>query len=405
MSEAELSSKMKLEIIKEKHNQIYNILTENSIDCWLIFARETETTPDSIMELVVGNAIVLQSAFIFTINKNKLKKIAIVGNFDANAEKEKQIWDEVIGYTLGINEILRKTIERLNPKMIALDYSKNDVSADGLSYGMYLILGEILQKFKDRFVSAETIIRALRGRKTKKELAYIKKACIITEQINQRITPLLKVGLSELEIQKMYYDLIEECNVGYAWQKHQNPMCDAGPDKEFGHVTPQPNIYTKQGHTLHNDFGIKYHDYCSDLQRMWFFGKNKEVPKELQHAIETIVQAIKLAADSIKPGLQGWKIDILIRDFIKKRGYEEFKHGLGHQVGLKAHDGGVFMGPLWERYGESPRLPLQEGQVFTIEPSIKTENFGMVALEEMIVITKHGCEFLVPPLKDFIYVR
>lgn len=405
MSEAELSINLKLEIIKEKHAQIFDILTENGIDCWLVFTRETDITPDSIMELVVGNSVVLQSAFIFAIENNKLKKIAIVGNFDANAEKEKQIWDEVIGYTLGINELLQQTMERFNPKTIALDYSKNDVSADGLSYGMYLILEEILQKYKNRFVSAEAIIRALRGRKTKKEFEYIKKACILTEEINKRISSLLKADLSELEIQKMFYDLVKEFNVGYAWQKHQNPMCDAGPDKEFGHVTPQPKIYTKKGHTLHNDFGIKYYDYCSDLQRMWFFGKKEDLPRELQHAIETIIQAIQLAADSIKPGLHGWEVDKLVRDFIKMRGYEEFKHSLGHQVGLKAHDGGVLMGPLWERYGGSPNLLLEEGQVFTIEPSIKTQNYGMVALEEMIIITKDGCEFLVPPLKDFIYIE
>ena len=405
MSEAELSIELKLEILKEKHNQIYDILVENEIDCWLIFVRETEMSPDSIMELVVGNAVVLQSAFIFAIENNKLKKIAIVGNFDANAEKEKQIWDEVIGYTLGINELLQQTIERYNPKTIALDYSKDDVSADGLSYGMYLMLEEILHKFKERFVSAEAIIRALRGRKTKKELEFIIKACQITEEINKRTTTNLREGLSEFEIQKMFYESIEDANVGYAWQKHQNPMCDAGPNKEFGHITPQPNIYTKKGHTLHNDFGVKYHSYCSDLQRMWFFGKKEEVPNELNHAIKTIIQAIQLAADSIKPCLHGWEVDKLVRDFIKMRGYEEFKHSLGHQVGLKAHDGGVLMGPLWERYGGSPNLLLEEGQIFTIEPSIKTQNYGMVALEEMIIITKDGCEFLVPPLKDFIYIE
>lgn len=405
MSQAELSISEKLKIIKEKHSQIYEILTTNRIDCWIIFVRETGTTPDSIMEFVVGNDIVLESAFIFVIYKDQLKKYALVGSFDANNEIEKGIWDEVIGYEHGIREHLRDKIQMLNPKKIALDFSLNDVSADGLTHGMYLILKNILSDYSDKFMSAEPIIRAIRGRKTITELKLITKACQITEEINQLMEPHLKVGMSELDIQNKFYELIMNYNVGFAWPKYQNPMCDAGPGKEFGHISPQSNSYTKKGHTLHNDFGVKYKGYCSDLQRMWFFGRKEDVPQELRHAFDTIAQAIQLAAQNIKPGLEGWKIDKIVRDYVKNRGYKEFMHSLGHPVGIKAHDGGALMGPLWERYGDLPKTLLEEDQVFTIEPSIKTENYGMVALEEMVIITKTGCKFIVEPATDFIYIN
>ena len=137
---------------------------------------------------------------------------------------------------------------------------------------------------------------------------------------------------------------------------------------------------------------------------MWFFGSKEEVPKELRHAIDTIIQAIQLAAEKIKPGLEGWEIDKVARDYVESRGYNEFMHGLGQPVGIKAHDGGGLMGPLWERYGDLPKTPLEEGQVFTIEPSLSTKNYGMVALEEMVVITKTGCKFIVEPVKDFFYI-
>ena len=188
MSFSELSISEKLKIVKEKHSQIYEIMSSNQIDCWIIFARETETTPDSIMEFVVGNDIVWQSAFIFAISQNVLKKFAIVGSFDANTEKEKDLWDEVIGYGHSIKEHLQDKLKMLNPEKIALDYSVNDVSADGLTYGMYLILEDILNEYYDRFISAEHIIRAIRGRKTKTELKLITEACRITEVINNEIT-------------------------------------------------------------------------------------------------------------------------------------------------------------------------------------------------------------------------
>jgi len=138
---------------------------------------------------------------------------------------------------------------------------------------------------------------------------------------------------------------------------------------------------------------------------MWFFGKKEEVPEELRHALETIVNAIRLAATQIKPGILGYKIDAIAREYILSRGYAEYKHALGHPVGLADHDGGSLLGPLWERYGQIPYHPILINQVYTLEPSIKTKSFGMVSLEEMIVVTEEGCKFLVPPQDDYIYLE
>ncbi len=112
-----------------------------------------------------------------------------------------------------------------------------------------------------------------------------------------------------------------------------------------------------------------------------------------------------MAAAEIKPGIQGYKIDELVRKFLASKGYGEYKHALGHQVGLMAHDGGCLLGPLWPRYGNSPKWLIKAGQVFALEPSLKTKNHGMVAMEEIIVVTEDGCEFIVKPKTDFIYVN
>ena len=405
MKKPNTSVETKNKIIREKHELIPELMKEFGIHCWLVFARETKTTPDSVMRFIVGNDVVLQSAFIFGFIGDKFRKIAIVANFDANSQKEKGWWDEVIGYEKGMSEHLIKIIDQMKPDNIALDYSINTYSADGLSHGLFLMLEKILENYKERFISAEHLIGALRGRKTKTEIKLIRKACEITEEINQKMTQYLKVGLSETQIQKFFYKEMKERNLDPSWQIEQCPAIDAGPDKEFGHVGPQYAIVTKKGHLLHNDFGIYYHGYCSDIQRLWFFGKKDEVPEELRHAFETIVNAIQKAADYIKPGVLAYEVDKIAREYITSRGYEEFKHALGHQLGSEAHDGGTLIGPLWERYGDISKGKIELNQVFTLEPSLKTKNYGMVSLEEDIVVTKDGCEFLVPPAKDFIYIE
>jgi len=404
MSEAPTPIEEHLQIIQEKHVKLPQIMKTTGIDCWMIFVRETATTPDSSMQFVIGGDIVLASAFIFALQPdNSLKKFALVANFDAATEEKKGIWDEVIGYEKGIKSHLKSKMDEINPKKIGLNYSLDDFSSDGLSHGMFLLLNQLIPEYTAKFTSAQSIVNSIRSNKSKTEIALIRKACEITEDINRKITKQLKVGLNELEIQKMFHSEIQKRGLGFSWQRIGNPMVDVSP-KEFGHVLPQADRKISKGCTLHNDFGILYHGYGSDLQRMWYFGKKQKVPEELRHALDTIINGIQLAADNIKPGIPGFKIDKLVRDYQISRGYSEYIHGLGHQVGIMAHDGGTGLFPLWERYGDTPKHLLEVGQVFTIEPSLKTKNYGSVSLEEMIVVTEDSCEYLVPPAKDFIYI-
>ncbi len=405
MSKAEISRGKQLQIIKEKHDQLSEIMSKNHIDCWIVFVRETAANPDPIMDLVAGGDIVWESAFIFLNREEKLKKIAIVGNFDVDAEKGKGIWDVVISYKEGISKPLLETISKFNPERIALNYSEDDVVADGLSHGMFLKITKILVDYTHLFISAAPLIRAIRGRKSATEVQLITEACILTEVINKTVTSNLKVGMSESEIQQMYYNEMDSSGVVEAWQRASCPAVDAGPDKEIGHVGPLDNSFTKTGHTLHNDFGVKLQGYCSDLQRMWFFGKEEELPEELIHAFDTVRDAIIKASEFIKPGVTGYSVDKIARRHVISKGYKEYAHALGHQIGIYAHDGGVLLGPIWERYGDTPKGLVEEGNVFTLELHVKTENYGIVSLEENIVVTNDGCRFLVPPVDIFIFIK
>lgn len=317
MNLSEQSIEVRDQIIQEKHALISPLMKEFGIDCWIIFVRETATTPDSIMNFTVGNDVVLESAFIFGFEGEQFRKFAIVTNFDAITQQKKGWWDEVIGYEeIGISDHLKSAIDKLKPKTIALDCSLNSFAADGLTHGLYLLLEDYLKEYKEKFMSAEKLIMALRGKKSKTEINLIKKACEITEDINQKVTDSLQIGLSETQIQDIFYKEMEKRNLQPSWQKEQCPAVDAGPNKEFGHVGPQPTNKVKSGYTLHNDFGVYYQGYCSDLQRMWFFGKKEDVPEELRHAFNTIVNAIQLAVDTIKPGIVANEIDSKVREYI-----------------------------------------------------------------------------------------
>jgi Xaa-Pro aminopeptidase len=390
------------ELEKSKAQQACEILKELEIDAWLVWVRETSQMADPVLELIFGGELVWQSALIFT----KDERLAIVGNFDKDGVDAKGIYDTIIPYTTGIRDELIKQLTRLDPQKVAINYSVNDVSADGLSVGMHMLLQDYLKNtpYSDRLISAENFIQKLRGRKTPEEASRIRKAVEITETIYERAEKFVKVGMTEIEIYDLFHQSMREFGVTSAWEEANCPAVDAGPNKQFGHAGPTENK-TKEGHLLHFDFGVKCNGYCSDIQRMFFFGQKNDVPSEVKDAFETVRDGIQAAAEFVRPGAVGYEVDAVVRDLVKAAGYEEFQHGLGHQVGRLAHDGGTLLGPKWERYGESPMGIVEMGNVFTLEFHVITQHYGTVSLEENILITRKGSEFLSTPQNELICIK
>jgi Xaa-Pro aminopeptidase len=86
-------------------------------------------------------------------------------------------------------------------------------------------------------------------------------------------------------------------------------------------------------------------------------------------------------------------------------GYDEFPHGLGHQVGRFAHDGTALLGPAWEKYARKPFRPLEPGMVFTLEPRLTVPDRGVVTFEEMAVVTDTGAAWLSDPQRELLLIR
>ncbi len=389
---------------KEKLDQAVGILQELGIDAWLIFARETEETPERAWELLAPGMVVWQSALILTSRGNR---IAIVGKGDDDTYRQSGWYSEVHSYVQGIRDLLREKLTALDPKQIALDYSKSNSNADGLTYGMFLLLNDYLAgtPYVERFVSADPILSRLRGRKTTAELKRIRAAIDRTLILFDETTALLEPGLTEKQIAKHFHDRLDEWNVTTAWEWNQCPIVNTGPASSPGHAGPS-DLKVEPGHLVHIDFGVKQDGYCSDLQRMWYVLKpgETEAPAHLQHAFHAVAKTIQEAAKILRPGIAGWEVDSLAREVITSEGYPEYQHGLGHQVGRAVHDGGTGLLPRWERYGETPYGTVEEGQVYTIELGVQTDA-GYIGLEEDVLVTKDGVEWLAPPQRALWLVR
>ncbi|MCX7830289.1 MAG: aminopeptidase P family protein, partial [Acidobacteria bacterium] len=81
-------------------------------------------------------------------------------------------------------------MKKYHPETIALNFSFNDPSADGISYGKYVFIEKTIKEIlpSSKIVSAEGIISGIISQKSAKELEYIKEAVKITEKIFEEIS-------------------------------------------------------------------------------------------------------------------------------------------------------------------------------------------------------------------------
>jgi len=396
---------MSKEIILEKIDQAVKILQEKNIDMWMTYVRETGNIKDPMLDMVVGTNATWQSAFIITKNGDTH---AIVGSLELENMKMTGTYKKISGYLKSIKEKLVEVLDMYKPSKIAINFSRNSTLADGLTYGLYL---ELLDHLKDTkhahsLISSEDIVAALRGRKSAIELNNIKEAIKETLVIFDEVTKYLKPGITEKQVAAYVKDIVKSKGYELAWDEAYCPSVFSGPDTAGAHAGPTDR-YIQYGHVINMDFGIKINGYCSDLQRTWYVLHPHEdkAPDVVQKGFDVIRDSITKSAKEIKPGKKGFEIDEIARNYIQISGYEEFPHGLGHQVGRVCHDGGCLLGPKWERYGNLPTLEIEEGNIFTIEPRLTIENYGSATIEEMVVVTKDGCEFISERQKELYLIR
>ena len=391
-------------LIREIVRQAVEILKEYQLDCWITFVRESGIMRDPMMDFLCDSDMTWHSAFIvFATGETQ----AIVGQLEKNTVDEMGVYQQVTGYVEGIGKHLHQTLLEHEPQSIAVNFSENSEVCDGLTHGMYRILHNHLAEigFEDRLVSSEKLTSSLRARKTPTEIGRMKQAVAHTLDIFAEVSAFIKPGQSEEEIAEFMRQCVRDRGLVVGWDPTHCPAVFTGPDNKGPHYHPT-DLVAERGHVLNMDFGVTVEDYVSDMQRTFYLLEKgeTEAPADVMKGFNTIVESIEMARQVLKPGVLPVEVDTVARDYIVSRGYDEFPHGLGHQVGRFVHDGNALLGPAWEKYADKVYQPVEEGMVFTIEPRLRVPGRGDATIEEMVVVTKDGAEFLGKPQKEIILV-
>jgi len=132
------------------------------------------------------------------------------------------------------------------------------------------------------------------------------------------------------------------------------------------------------------DMGVDYYGYKSDLTRVFFSGK---ITLLIRRVYNIVREAQARAISKIRPGIKVKEIDAAAREYIAAEGYGSFfGHNLGHGVGLEVHEAPA-ISPKSEQ-------ELKAGMVITIEPGIYLPGKFGIRIEDMVLVTRDGCEIL-----------
>ena len=391
---------------KEKLQIIYEALTENDVDAWLITGRESIMKSEPILSVLGDMDFIIATTLIFTAAG---KCIAIVSPLDVEGYKLIEGIEEVVEYQTTMEESIYEVLSKLKPKTLALNYCSSDAAADGLTVGMYRMLERVFERLDHTMqtVSAFPIVSDVRGRKTSSQIEKIRHCAVKADEYLRRVPEICKKGTTSLDIFNFLHDVAYKDGYGMSWADSQCPGVSVDPNVPSGHMgiisTP-----IKEGYLINIDYGVSKDGYCSDLQRMYYVLKENEddAPEEVKKAFYLVRDAIREAKEFMREGVTGFQVDQIARHKIVDEGYDSWNAALGHQVGHQTHDGGTILANRRPRYNRPELIdtPLRVGNVFTIEPGIETP-WGRVGIEEDVVITEHGTEWLVEPQQELILIR
>lgn len=262
------------------------------------------------------------------------------------------------------------------------------LEADHISWSLY----DKLQKevFPDsNLIPTSQLVERLRKKKDSGELWRISQACQIADKALKQVSPMLFQGISELDFASaLDYQMRSFGASAIAF----DTIVAAGPNGAKPHAKPTERII-EPGELIVIDFGATYMGYRSDMTRTLCIGEPKD--PMLKKMFEVVQDSQNAGLQAVRPGIEAQDVDKASRDVIAEAGWEKaFMHSTGHGVGIDIH----------EAPGVSQNCTdiLESGFVITVEPGVYLENLGGVRIEDTVVVTDQGFEFLTQYPKELI---
>lgn len=249
-------------------------------------------------------------------------------------------------------------------------------------------LEEFLPGFKKQIIDVSLLVARQRCTKDMREIEALYTAVEITLLAQEAAARAIQADQLECEVQASLEYIFTAAGATPAFPS----IVGSGKNSTVLHYTANSEPL-KNGDVVVIDIGAQYNQYCADVTRT--YPVSGTFTKRQRELYMLVLETQEYIASIAKPGL--WlnnkehpekSLHHLAKAYFAKRGYDQyFMHGIGHYLGLDVHDVGDYT------------RPLQEGDVFTIEPGlyIAAENIG-IRIEDDYWMVKDGVVCLTEQL-------
>lgn len=233
------------------------------------------------------------------------------------------------------------------------------------------------------FGLAGALVGELRLRKDERELAALRRAAAVADEVSEGVRELGEgvIGMTEREVA---VEIRSRLHAKGGERLSFEVVVGSGPngarpglrhgDREIRHGDP-----------VVLDFGAFVDGYASDQTRTTVFAGDP--PSGFVDAHDAVTAGLQAGIEAITPGMEARTIDRTVRKPIEERGFgKAFTTGTGHGVGLEAHEPPAIT-------PESETV-VKSGMVFSLEPGVYIEGEFGVRVEELVAVTDDGCERL-----------
>jgi Xaa-Pro aminopeptidase len=265
---------------------------------------------------------------------------------------------------------------------------KNRITKVGADYNSLMVRQKSFLSKHFRVRDASKFLAELRQSKTKEEIARIRKACRITDNIFKKIVANFKKFNTEADITSFIKmeALKAGCDISF------EPIAASGKNAVIAHHN-NPSKLNKGFLVL--DFGVKYKGYMSDMTRTIYLGKPTEKELALYNKVLDIQEKCiaKAKIDLNAERLYKYSIRLFGEDA------KYFNHGLGHGIGVEIHEKPSF--------GLKSKDVLTKNAIFTIEPGYYNQKTGIgIRLEDdVLLLAGNKKEILTKSTKKLICIK
>lgn len=223
-----------------------------------------------------------------------------------------------------------------------------------------------------KLAAAGGLVEGLRLTKDESELALMRRAIKIADEVMALAEESIKPGVTERSVAaKINAAFLEAGADGPGFET----IVAGGRNSARPHHAPS-NYAIAPGDPVVVDMGALVDGYHSDITRTFCAGGRTP---GFMVVYDIVLAANRAGVGAAAAGASCAAVDATVRSIIESAGFGGyFDHGLGHGVGLEIHEG--------PRLAPGSEAVLESGMVHSIEPGIYLPDWGGIRIEDLVLV-------------------